>query len=146
MNIFTIGYSKKSAKQFFGLVSSHEINLLVDVRLHNKSQLAGFTKGQDLAYFLKEICHCDYIHDEIFAPTDDILKSYRNKEITWQQYVDRYLVLVNSRQCETRFSEVVSNHSNICLLCTEPLPEQCHRRLLAEYLATKLPNVTIYHI
>ena len=71
---------------------------------------------------------------------------YRNKEITWQQYVDRYLALVNNRHCETRFSEIVSNHSNICLLCTEPLPEQCHRRLLAEYLATKLPNVTIYHI
>ena len=87
MNIFTIGYSKKSAKQFFGLVSSHKINLLVDVRLHNKSQLAGFTKGQDLAYFLKEICHCDYIHDEIFAPTDDILKSYRNHTRKFKEWL-----------------------------------------------------------
>lgn len=146
MMLYTIGYAQKSAKQFFELIEKNNISLLLDVRLHNKSQLAGFSKGADLAYFLDKLCHCDYAHDICFAPTDDILKDYRNKKITWASYQDSYLKLVETRHCETKFQEVVADNTNVCLLCSEPTADFCHRRLLAEYLSDKLEGVQVKHL
>ncbi len=148
MIIYTLGYTKKSAQQFFDLIAKNDISLLIDVRLHNKSQLAGFSKGTDLSYFLNKLCGCGYEHDITFAPTDAILKEYRNKNITWDLYQERYIELISNRNCEIEFQKLVlaGNHNKVCLLCSEPSARFCHRRLLAEYLAGKLRDIKIMHI
>ena len=148
MNLYTIGYTQKSAQQFFEKISNNNIELLIDVRLHNKSQLAGFTKGSDLVYFLGKLCQCGYKHDVDFAPTDDILKSYRDKKLSWLLYEQQYLALIKKRHCEIAFQKAIdeANCSNVCLLCSEPKPDFCHRRLLAEFLSSKLANIQIIHL
>ena len=140
MTIYTIGFTKKSAKTFFELISGHNIELLLDIRLNNKSQLAGFTKGDDLQYFLAELCHCAYLHCLEYAPTKEILSDYQKKQITWDEYVDRYTALMEQRGSCTDFWERFSNNRNICLLCSEPTPEHCHRRLMAEIIAAHAPE------
>ena len=96
MNLYTIGFAQKTASMFFELMKENNIDLLLDIRLNNKSQLAGFTKGQDLKYFLSEICNCDYIHYLYYAPTKDILDDYKHKKISWEQYEERYINLTCS--------------------------------------------------
>lgn len=147
MNVFTIGFTKKSAKTFFELIKKNDINLLIDIRLNNVSQLAGFTKGKDLEFFLKEICQCKYIHEINFAPTKDILDDYKSKRISWQEYESKFIYLLNKRDVISLFStKGFLNHKNICLLCSEPTSEKCHRRLLAEYLREKFSNINIIHL
>lgn len=143
-NLFTIGFTKKNAKEFFGLIRQNNISLLVDVRLNNQSQLAGFTKKNDLMYFLEAICNCSYVHKPLWAPNDQILKDYKNKAITWNDYDKKYISLLESRNVIQDFDTEVYNNS--CLLCSEPEPTQCHRRLLAEFFQRKYPNVTIKHL
>ena len=142
--IFTIGFTKKNAKDFFDLIKKNRINLLVDVRLNNQSQLAGFTKKNDLMYFLKEICDCSYVHKPLWAPNEQILKDYKNKAISWNDYDKKYISLLESRNITQDFNPEIYNNS--CFLCSEPEPKQCHRRLLAEFLQKKNPNVTIKHL
>lgn len=147
MTIYTIGFTKKSAKNFFELIREHNIELLLDIRLNNKSQLAGFTKGDDLQYFLTELCHCSYQHCLEYAPTKEILSDYQKKQITWDEYVDRYTTLMEQRRSCTDFWTQFSNNSNVCLLCSEPTPERCHRRLMAEMIAAHAPERTkIVHL
>ena len=146
MNIYTIGFTQKSAEQFFELIKKNNIELLVDVRLNNKSQLAGFTKGTDLRYFLAEICQCKYKHCIEYAPTKDILDGYKKKVITWDNYVEKYNTLMNSRGDYKSFVANFNSYNNICLLCSEPAAEQCHRRLIAELIAQTDPQVIIKHI
>lgn len=144
MKLYTIGFTKKSAQTFFETLSENKIKTLIDVRLNNKSQLAGFTKGKDLPYLLKEISEISYIHMPNLAPTNDLLKSYKKKEIKWEEYENEYISLLNDRDILNQF-----NHSileNACLLCSEPKPDQCHRRLLAEYLEEKIGNIEIIHL
>ena len=146
MNIYTIGFTQKSAEQFFELIKKNNIEILIDVRLNNKSQLAGFTKGNDLKYFLSKICDCEYKHCIEFAPTKDILDGYKNKTITWGHYVEQYKQLMNRRGDYKSFVTKFNSYSRICFLCSEPTAEQCHRRLIAELIVQDNPQVKIIHI
>lgn len=146
MNLYTIGFTKKSAERFFELIKTHHITMLVDIRLNNKSQLAGFTKGDDLKFFLREICACDYKHCDEYAPTKAILDGYKKKHFGWDEYVRQYLPLMEKRCAVQKFLSAFSAVENVCLLCSEPTPEQCHRRLLAEMIATANQSVTVMHI
>lgn len=145
MQIFTIGFTQKSAEQFFGLVSEHKIEILVDIRLNNQSQLAGFTKGRDLSFFLNKICNCKYDHDIIFAPTKDILTKYKKGEIQWQEYQKEYNKLLSDRKSVETFNKKYSNYDKVLLLCSEATPDYCHRRLLAEKINSDL-GYKIKHI
>ncbi|WP_180270848.1 DUF488 domain-containing protein [Sporanaerobium hydrogeniformans] len=147
MNIYTIGFTKKTAREFFEKISDTPVQLVLDVRLNNVSQLAGFSKGNDLKYFLDKICRVQYAHDIKFAPTKEILKDYKDKKMTWEEYEKRYFSLMQERDIITYFNnKYLNKDDNICLLCSEATPENCHRRLLAEILKASIDNVTIYHI
>ncbi|GMO67705.1 MAG: hypothetical protein Ta2D_13090 [Rickettsiales bacterium] len=145
MNIFTIGFTQKTAKDFFEILKKNKIECLIDIRLNNVSQLAGFAKGNDLNYFLKEICNIDYKHEINFAPTKEILEDYRNKKTSWNDYERDFNQLLINRKVENIF-ENYNNYNNLCFLCSEPTAKQCHRRLLAEYLKSKKQDIKIIHI
>lgn len=146
MVLYTIGFTQKSAQQFFELIKSNNIDMLVDIRLNNKSQLAGFTKGDDLRYFLEEICNCKYQHCVEYAPTKDILDSYKKKAISWDEYVRQYIPLMQKRNAVQKFSERFAMYRAVCLLCSESTSEYCHRRLLAEMIVADYPEITVKHI
>jgi uncharacterized protein (DUF488 family) len=144
MKIFTIGFTKKSAETFFTRLKKSGAKRLVDVRLNNISQLAGFTKKDDLRYFTKAICDIDYVHLPELAPTAEILNAYKKqKEGDWGLYERRFLDLMRSRQIENTPREVLDGG---CLLCSEEKPDRCHRRLVAEYLKEHWDDVEIEHI
>ena len=134
MTIYTIGFTKKTAEKFFELIKKNNIQSLIDVRLNNKSQLAGFAKGKDLEYFLKEICDVKYYYEEQFAPTKDLLDRWHKNTVTWDDYTNEYVLTLKTRKAEKIFSVRYKDAGNVCFLCTEPTTENCHRRLLAEYL------------
>lgn len=140
----TIGFTKHSARTFFTKLKEAGIVRVIDIRLNNVSQLAGFTKRDDLVYFLKEICSCGYIHEPYFAPTQEILDAYKKKAIDWPSYEKRFRRLIQDRRIEERISP--EQLHNACLLCSEPTPERCHRRLIAEYLQGKFPEIEIRHL
>jgi uncharacterized protein (DUF488 family) len=142
--IFTIGFNGKSAADFFETLRNAGVKRLLDVRLNNVSQLAGFTKKRDLEYFLRTIANIDYAHDQDLAPTEDILDAYKKKRIDWDEYEVRFRQLIESRQPEKRL--LPQQLDCACLLCSEPTPDCCHRRLVAEYLRDRWGNVTIRHL
>jgi uncharacterized protein (DUF488 family) len=144
MKIFTIGFTKKSAETFFGRLKDAGVKRLVDVRLNNVSQLAGFAKRNDLRYFTKEICHIDYLHLLDLAPTQDILDAYKKHKGDWGLYERQFLDLMRSRRIEETITPELLDRG--CLLCSEEKPHHCHRRLVAEYLSEKWGNVEIQHI
>ncbi len=147
MTIYTIGFTQKSAEQFFEILKSNRVELLIDIRLNNKSQLAGFTKGNDLAYFLREICSADYVHCQEFAPTKELLSSYQKNLIKWEEYKLQFDQIMESRKKHLGFLSRFSNYSKICLLCSEVTPEHCHRRLVAEKIQAAFPNeVEVIHL
>jgi len=145
MNIYTIGFTKKSARYFFGILIQSNIKRLIDVRLKNNSQLAGFAKKYDLAFFLKQICDADYIHLNILSPTPELLTGIRNGTISWNEYESRFNLLMDERQIDTRIDRKLFDVPAV-LLCSEPTPEKCHRRLVAEYLSRKWGSVGIIHL
>ena len=132
MEIFTIGFTKKNAESFFGFLRESKIKTLIDVRLNNVSQLAGFAKRDDLRFFLKELCNAEYQHAPDLAPTKEILNAYKKKEISWESYEDKFLNLMSQRNIEKSIDSSILN--NGCLLCSEHEPHFCHRRLVVEYL------------
>lgn len=134
MKVFSIGFTEKSAEKFFNLIKSEPIKTLVDVRLNNVSQLAGFAKKNDLKFFLKEICNVDYIHAPDLAPTKEILDPYKKGNMSWEVYEDKFLNLMAKRNIE-RIDKTLIEDS--CLLCSEHKPHQCHRRLVIDYLNKK---------
>lgn len=144
MRVFTIGFTKKNAQRFFSLLKSSGTKRLVDVRLNNISQLAGFAKRDDLAYFLKEICEIEYVHLPGLAPTQGMLDAYKKEKEDWTAYEDRFLNLMAERRIEERLSP--EEISDACLLCSEDKPHHCHRRLVAEYLRSHWGNVQIEHL
>lgn len=145
MSIYTIGFTQKKAQFFFGLIKENNVKKVIDVRLNNVSQLAGFAKRDDLIYFLKEICQCDYEHVPDLAPIDEILKPYKKGEIFWESYEDKFMNLMAKRNIEKYFS--LNDFDDNCLLCSEHLPHQCHRRLVLEYLAqTQTASSSIKHL
>ena len=144
MKICTIGFTKKTAEEFFGTLRSSGASRVVDVRLNNVSQLAGFAKKQDLAWFLKEICGMDYVHLPLLAPTQEILDDYKKLKGDWQVYERQFLEIMKQRRIEQVVSRDVLAGS--CLLCSEDKPHHCHRRLVAEYLREQWGDVDICHI
>lgn len=135
MTLYTMGISKKSAEIFFHIISGHNVHTLIDVRLKNNSQLLGFTKQDDLAYFLHELTTCRYFHEPDFAPTEDILKSYRRGWLSWDGYAEKYIHLMQERDVPSLFHDKYGHCKNVLFLCSEVSPEYCHRRLLAETLS-----------
>ncbi len=144
MRLFTIGFTKKSAESFFSLLSTSGAKRLVDVRLNNISQLAGFAKKDDLKYFLRAICGLDYAHLPELAPTQPMLDAYKKEKGDWAAYEVQFLDLMKSREIEKSLSKDVLSDS--CLLCSEDKPKHCHRRLVAEYLRDKWKDVEIIHL
>jgi len=144
MKIYTIGFTKKTAEQFFETLRASGANRLVDVRLNNVSQLAGFAKKQDIAYFLGKICGMDYVHLPVLAPTRELLDEYKKRKGDWQIYERGFLSLMRERRIEETVSREVLADS--CLLCSEDKPHHCHRRLVAEYLKEHWSDVDICHL
>ncbi len=144
ITVFTIGFAKKSAREFFEILRREGVRKVVDIRLNNVSQLAGFTKKGDLEYFLREIAGIDYRHLPEMAPTKEILDGYKKKAIGWEEYEKRFSKSMADRQIEKLVNREELDHA--CLLCSEPKPDKCHRRLVAEYIRSKWDNVKIRHL
>ena len=144
VKIFTIGFTKTTAQNFFERLKSSGARKIIDVRLNNVSQLAGFAKRDDLKFFAKTICGMGYQHAPKLAPTKDILDDYKKKkEMPWQEYEDRFFDLMAKRKIEDINKE---DFDGGCLLCSEDKPHHCHRRLVAEYLKDKWDDVDIVHL
>jgi uncharacterized protein (DUF488 family) len=145
MEIYTIGFTKKTAEQFFGLLKKAGIKRLVDVRLNNVSQLAGFAKREDLAFFLREICAADYVHEPLLAPTQEMLDAFKKKKGSWEHYASEFRSLMMQRRIEESLNRSLFAVPTV-LLCSEPTPEYCHRRLVLEYLAEKWGDLRVIHL
>lgn len=145
MEVYTTGFTKKTAAQFFGSLKQVGIKRLVDVRLNNSSQLAGFTKKEDLAFFLKEICGIEYLHELLLAPTQDMLDAYKKQKGSWSDYEQRFLALMQERKVEERIDPSLFAIPTV-LLCSEATAEHCHRRLVLEYLREKWGDLEIIHL
>jgi len=144
MRVHTIGFTQKSAKEFFELLRSSGAQRVVDVRLHNASQLAGFAKRDDLAYFVRELCGMDYVHLPILSPTEDMFTEYRKGGRDWERYARRFRRLIRDRKIEDEVPREVIDGA--CLLCSEAEPDHCHRRLVAEYLQERWGDLEIVHL
>ena len=145
MKLYTIGFTKKSAAQFFDLLSSSGVQRLVDVRLHPEGQLAGFAKREDLAFFLSRLMGCDYAHLPLLAPTAEILSDYR-QDHDWARYTSRFEALMDERSVPGSLDRTLFFDKPCCLLCSEAAPEQCHRRLVAERLTRAWPGLEVVHL
>jgi uncharacterized protein (DUF488 family) len=144
ITIFTIGFAKKSAQEFFKTLQNAHVRKVVDIRLNNTAQLAGFTKKNDLAYFLQVISGIDYEHNIKFSPTKEILHGYKKKTLSWDKYEEEFYKLLAERKIESLMTP--SDVDHVCFLCSEPKPDKCHRRLVVEYLKSKWSNVQITHL
>lgn len=145
MEVFTIGFTKKSAERFFAALRRAGVRRLVDVRLNNVSQLAGFTKREDLQFFLKELCDAEYIHEPLLAPTQDILDAYKKHKGPWDEYERRFLDLMAQRRIEDHLDRALFG-TPTALLCSEPTAERCHRRLVLEYLGQTWSDLKATHL
>jgi len=143
MNIFTIGFAQKSAEEFFKLLVDNNVKKLIDIRLNNKSQLAGFANAKHLPYFLK-LHNIDYEYKIDLAPSKELLNGYKDKSVSWEEYVKVYNQILIDRDVIKNIS--INELDNIVLLCSEPTAEQCHRRLMAEYLAHNFKDINIKHL
>lgn len=145
MNIYTIGFTKKNAETFFKFIKTSNIKTLIDVRLNNVSQLAGFAKRDDLKFFLRELCSTEYVYAPELTPTKEILDPYKDGKMTWKAYEDKFLNLMSQRNIERSIRPELLDHG--CLLCSEHEPHMCHRRLVVEYInkSTDL-NLTVKHL
>ena len=144
MTIFTIGFTKSKAAHFFGRLEHAGVTRVHDTRLNRTSQLAGFAKQDDLAFFLERIGGIAYQVEALLAPTDDILDAYRKKQIGWDEYARRYLDLLVARRVEQRIA--LHDLEGTCMLCSEATPDHCHRRLAADYLAQAIGGLEIVHL
>ena len=145
MKVYTIGFTKKTARQFFELLKANNIECLLDIRLHPDGQLSGFSKKEDLSYFLRELIGCEYKHLPRLAPIDEILKTYR-ADHDWAKYERGFESLMDQRAIPDTLEKTLFEEKTCCLLCSEDTPEQCHRRLVAERLKREWKNVEIIHL
>ena len=145
MEIYSIGFTQKSASEFFDTVKGPGIERLLDVRLNNTSQLSGFAKQSDLPYFLRKICNAAYEHEPLLAPTQEILDAYKKRKGSWSDFTDGYLALIRERKVEAVLSPE-SFRKKTVLLCSEATAEHCHRRLALEYLQQHWEGVIIRHL
>lgn len=145
MNVFTIGFTKRTAADFFGALRRAGVRQLLDVRLNNSSQLAGFTKANDLPFFLKEICDAEYLHEPLLAPTQELLDAYKKAKGGWDEYERSFLKLMADRRIEEKIDRSLFELPT-ALLCSETTAEHCHRRLVLEYLQEKWGGLTVVHL
>jgi uncharacterized protein (DUF488 family) len=145
MNVFTIGFTKRTAADFFGALRQAGIKRLLDVRLNNSSQLAGFTNSSDLPFFLREICAAEYLHEPLLAPTQEMLDAYKKAKGSWDEYERTFLQLMTERKIEDRIDSKLFA-APTALLCSETTAEHCHRRLVLEYLQEKWGGLTVVHL
>jgi uncharacterized protein (DUF488 family) len=145
VEIYTIGFTKKTAAEFFEALRRAGIRRLIDVRLNNTSQLAAFAKRDDLEYFLREICGAEYRHEPVLSPTQEILDAYKHKEIGWDEYETRFRALLAERAVERTVDRQMFDVPAV-LLCSEPQADRCHRRVAAEHLAAHWGDVRIVHL
>ena len=146
MELYTIGFTKTTAEHFFERLGHAGPQRVIDVRLNNRSQLAGFAKRDDLKFFLRTIGKMDYVHEPILAPTQDILDAYKKSKGSWEAYEDAFVALMRDRRIESELSRELFDGA--CLLCSEHTAENCHRRLVAEYLNDAWPDaaLTVVHL
>ncbi|MDP2981858.1 MAG: DUF488 domain-containing protein [Candidatus Latescibacter sp.] len=146
MKLYTIGFTQKHAELFFGLLRQNSVQRLVDIRLNAVGQLSGFAKKDDLPFFLSKLVDgCQYIHLPELTPTKEILNEYRS-DSDWSRFVARFEALMDERKIPDTLDKVGFERFTSCLLCSEPTPEQCHRRLVAERLTAHWPNVEVFHL
>jgi uncharacterized protein (DUF488 family) len=143
LRVFTIGFTKKSAERFFTTLRDAGVLRVLDTRLNNNSQLAGFSKRDDLRYFLRSLAGIDYEHVTDLAPTAELLAAYRKAKDGWSAYEEAFLALMQERKIERLPRELIAGG---CLLCSEDTPDHCHRRLVAEYLQRHWGEVEIVHL
>lgn len=141
----TIGFSQKGLRRFVQLLKSAGVTKLIDTRLHNTSQLAGYAKKDDLAFIL-ETLGIEYEHVPQLAPTDDILKKFKKVDKDWEAYEKAFNQLLESRQVAKLWTSPVFATEVSCLLCAEHLPHHCHRRLVAEHFKSVYPEIEIRHL
>jgi uncharacterized protein (DUF488 family) len=145
MEIYSIGFTQRSAEDFFTTLKSAGIRRLLDIRLNNTSQLAAFAKKDDLTWFLKTICNADYTHEPLLAPTQEILDVYKKRKGDWAAYEREFLALMREREIEKKIDRAQFAQPTV-LLCSEHTAEHCHRRLVLEYLAEQWGGLTIHHL
>lgn len=145
MEIYTIGFTQSTAERFFGRLAQARVERLLDVRLNNSSQLAGFAKAQDLPYFLRELLGAAYAHEPLLAPTPQMLADYRKRHVDWETYERRFMALLAERRVEAELSPADFN-ARTALLCSEATAEHCHRRLVCDYLARHWSGVRAIHL
>ena len=145
MKLYTIGFTQKPAQRFFTLLADHGVERVVDIRLRPGGQLSGFAKGSDLPWFLQRLNGCAYIHLPQLGPSDAIIDDYR-RDHDWPRYVARFEALMDERGIPDTLDRASFETQVSCLLCSEPTPEQCHRRLVAERLARAWPDVEVIHL
>ena len=145
IELFTIGFTQKTAEDFFEILINSGVKRIIDTRLNNASQLAGFAKQKDLKYFLQVIGGIEYVHLLDLAPTKDLLKDYRKKRIDWPVYENKFNQLITQRKIEDKIPFHLLDRG--CLLCSEVKPHHCHRRLVAEYFQKKLSDsIQVHHL
>jgi len=143
--IYSIGFTQRTAEEFFGALNTAGVKRLLDVRLNNTSQLAAFAKRDDLRFFLRKICDADYEHEPLLAPIQEMLDAYKKRKGAWAEYEQEFLALMQERRVEDKISRAAFERPT-ALLCSERTAECCHRRLVMEYLAEKWGGVTIRHL
>lgn len=146
--IFTIGFTKKTAQNFFEILSHNQIEIILDIRLNNTSQLSAFSKYPDIKFFLQKICDIEYIHDINFSPNENTLKKYKKKIIDWQHYICEFNNTMFERNIINYIKDNYTNiiDKRICLLCSEPTAINCHRSLVAKYFVNCFDNLNIIHL
>jgi uncharacterized protein (DUF488 family) len=145
INLYTIGFTQKTAEQFFGLLRKNSISVLVDTRLKPDSQLSGFAKKRDLPYFLHHLCDCNYRYMSEMSPSDDLLSQYRGDK-SWTKYEIAFNQLLVQRDLISQLERSWWMANKACLLCSEHQPDYCHRRLVAEYIASYWKDTEIVHL
>lgn len=145
MEVYTAGFTKKTAPEFFGALREAGIKRLLDVRLNNTSQLARFARREDLPFFLQELCNAEYVHEPLLAPSQEILEAYRKGRIGWPEYESRFMALMRERRIEDKLDRELFE-TPTALLCSEATPEHCHRRLVLEYLDSEWGGVRAVHL
>jgi len=143
--LYTIGYKAKPLSNFIGQLRAAGVDAVIDIRLRNTSHLAGYTKRDDLAFLLREGFGLAYEHHPDLAPTPEILDDY-HADGDWPAYQARFLPVLQERAAEAVGREILARYRAPCLLCAEPSADRCHRRLVAEYWAAHLPEVSIVHL
>jgi uncharacterized protein (DUF488 family) len=145
LTIYSIGFTQRTAEEFFGTLREAGVRRLLDVRLNNTSQLAGFAKRDDLRFFLREVCAAEYEHEPTLAPTQEMLDAYKKRKGVWDEYEREFLALMRERRIEDRISRSAFE-APTALLCSERTAERCHRRLVMEYLAEAWGGVELCHL